>query len=101
VRKNQIKTDLGGATTIDHRVAVKAAKSVVINSTSVPDAQLLLDMLGLIPAQPGYEIKVRRASGGVNNNRDREEKDRRNEKSRLKRKEKKTAAELAEIGDID
>lgn len=39
---------------VDQPVAEAAAKAVVSNSHSTEDALLMLDVLGLIPPQPGY-----------------------------------------------
>lgn len=51
----RINSDFGSGQTVDSRVAVDAAKEVVSHSLGIEDALLLLDMLGLIPAQPGNE----------------------------------------------
>lgn len=51
----ELCSDFGSGTTIDPRIAKQAAKTVAKRSVGIDDAVLLLDMLGLIPPQPGNE----------------------------------------------
>ena len=55
MRTIRINTDFGSGITIDKRVAESAAKAVTHLVPDKEDATLFLDMLGLIPPQPGYE----------------------------------------------
>jgi len=55
VPKTPINSDFGSGTTIDPRVAQQAARAVAILVDNVDDARVFLDILGLIPPQPGFE----------------------------------------------
>lgn len=55
MRRSQINSDFGNSITVDPRVALQAAKAVAIQVENVDDARVMLDMLGLIPPQPGFE----------------------------------------------
>lgn len=62
--RTQIRGDFGSGQGVSDLVAKAAARKVVTDAVSTDDATLLLDMLGLIPPQPGYEIKkVQKARG--------------------------------------
>jgi len=52
----RINSDFGSGISVAPEVAKVAARAVALNTTGTDDGRLLLDMLGLIPAQPGFEI---------------------------------------------
>ena len=54
--------------TLDKKVVLKAAKAVVVHADTSEYAKLLLDMLGIIPPQPGNEIKKRSEAKAENRN---------------------------------
>jgi hypothetical protein len=53
--KPGITSDMGSGVRIDPEIAHAAARVVALKSMNTGDALLLLDMLGLIPTQPGFE----------------------------------------------
>lgn len=54
--KTQINCDFGSGSTVAEYVGTSAARAVAINAIDTHDALLMLDMLGLVPPQPGNEI---------------------------------------------
>lgn len=64
VTRIRIRGDFGSGQSIDEEVAKAAARKVVNDSQSTEEALLFLDMLGLIPPQEGYEVKIPKKKGG-------------------------------------
>lgn len=68
-----INSDFGHYIRVEQPIADIAAKAVCMNAESPRDALLLLDMLGLIPPQPGYEVKTIKESQKEDAKRQRDE----------------------------
>jgi hypothetical protein len=65
VNRRQITGDFGYYEKIDKRVAIAAAKTVCLGANDTAEAILFLDMLGLLPPQPGNEKVARRRNGSI------------------------------------
>ena len=57
MKRGELQHNFGSGMVVDSKVAKQATNTVVVNSSGTEDAILLLDMLGLIPPQPGNEPK--------------------------------------------
>lgn len=55
MRRSEIVSNFGYGNSVDANLAVKAARKVALDAKDTDDARLLLDVLGLIPPQLGFE----------------------------------------------
>lgn len=84
-------TDFGSGCTVDKKAAHLAAKTVTRNAEDTKDALFLLDMLGLIPPQPGYESITQ------NQYREKQRNSKRREEVRMRKRKEREAIEIAKL----